>query len=286
VALLSRFNLNSFQTQTLFLLEERGPGVYTQEMLIEGNSLLSSVYVESADPGATVEVKYYDFTTGLKTVERFDLNDPHPVISDAEAPITDRRLVSKIHNKPIIEVTVLNGNVKFGVYVTVVLSFATDLDAALQLDGETANLSTDKGMPFMCYDEATGKFHFIRCDGGTLPVSIAGEVGDPVHLTYNGLSTPGIEQTLISSTVPVGKSRNMSKIYMSGRQPGTYTIDDGTNIIGTGRIGPSNLVSTFRWEPRLELVSGTSTNLKFTSLSGTPASDIDAYYMALDVDNT
>jgi hypothetical protein len=76
----------------------------------------------------------------------------------------------------------------------------------------------------------------------------------------------------------------MSKIYMSGRQPGTYTLDDGINIIGTGRIGPSNLVSTFRWEPRLELATGTTTNLKFTALSGPPASDIDAYYMALDID--
>lgn len=279
---LARFNLNQFQTQILLPLESRGPGTYTREMLVEGNSLLSSVFIESGDVGATVEVKYFDFTTGLISVERFDLDDAHPVLSTAAAPTTDRRLVSKIHNKPVLEAIVTGGSVKFGVYATVVLSFATDLDAALQLDGSTADLATDKGMPMVCYDEDQGKFFFIRCEDGTIPVSFS-EAGDPVHLKFAGVSTPGVEQTLITDTVPVGKKRRMSKIYMTGRQPGTYKLEDGSGIIATGRIGAARLVDTFSWEPRVELVAGTTITLKFTSLSGTPASDIEAYVMASDL---
>lgn len=279
---LARFNLNQFQTQILLPLESRGPGTFTRPMLVEGNSLLSSVFVESGDVGATVEVKYFDFTTGLISIERFDLSDPHPVIPTSAAPTTDRRLVSKIHNKPVMEAIVTGGEVKFGVYATVVSSFATDLDAALQFDNSTADVSTDKGMPFICYDEDQNKFFFVRCEDGVIPVS-ASEAGDAVHDTFTGISTPGIEQTLITSTVPVGKKRKMTRIYMTGRQPGTYKVEDGSGIIATGRIGAARLVDVFRWEPRLELAAGTTITMKFTSLAGAPASDIEAYLMASDL---
>lgn len=279
---LARYNLNQFQTQILLPLESRTAGTYTRPLQVEGNSILSSVFIESGDPGASVEVKYFDFTTGSIAIERYDLDDPHPVIASTSAPFTDRRLVSKIHNKPVLEAIVTGGSVKFGVYATVVLSFATDLDAALQLDGSTADLATDKGMPFICYDEDQNKFFFVRCEDGTIPVSQS-EAGDAVHLTFAGISTPGIEQTLITSTVPVGKRRKMTQLYVTGRQPGTYRLDDGSGIIASGRIGPAILKDVFRFEPRQEFAAGTTLTLKFTSLAGTPASDIEAYVMASDL---
>jgi len=279
---LARFNLNQYQTQTLFPLESRAAGTYTRKMLVEGNSLLSSVFIESGDPGASVEVKYYDFTTGTIASERYDLTDSHPVISVNDSPITDRRLVSRIHNKPVVEAIVTGGSVKFGLYVTVVASFATDLDSALQLDGEVANVLVDKGMPFMCYDEAQNKFHFVRCENGVIPVGIS-EAGESIHLAYQGVTTPGIEQTIITSTVAAGIERKLTKISVTGRHPVTYKLDNGSDIIASGRIGPAKLVDIFRWEPRYTLSAGATLSLKITALSGSPASDIEAYVMASDI---
>ena len=279
---LSRFNLNQFQTQILLPLETRAAGVYTREMLVEGNSLLSSVFVESGDVGASVEVKYFDFTTGTISTERYDLSDPHPVIPASSSPITDRRSITKIHNKPVVEATVVGGNVKFGVYGTVVSAFASDLDAALLLDGADFDSGTNKGLPVMCYDEVLQKAFVLRCENGVIPVGIS-EAGDEIHLRYSGVSTPGIEQTLILDTVPVGKERKMTKLYITGRHPGTYRLDDGSDIIASGRIGPGRLVDVFRWEPRLTRSAGVTFTLKFTALSGTPASDVEAYLMASDL---
>ena len=280
---LARFNLNQYQTQILLKLEPRAAGTYQINMLVEGNSLLSSVFVESADPGATVEVKYYDTTTGSLVGERFDLEDAHPVITDATLPVTDRRLVSKIHNKPIMEAIVTGGSVTFGVYVTVVQSFATDLDAALQLDNQVADLDTDKGMPMMVYDEVAGKFFMLRGENGVIPVSFS-EAGDAVHERFQGVSTPGIQQTLITTVVPPAKLRKIQKLIVTGRHPGTYKLSDGSAIIASGRIGPGNLVDQFVFEPRLEYAAGTTLTMTFTALSGTPASDIEAYFMASDLD--
>jgi hypothetical protein len=279
---LARYNLNEFQTQILLKLETRAPGVISRELLIEGNSLLSSVYIAAADPGASVEVKYFDYTTGAITAERYDLTS-HRVLTDADVGDTNRVTVSRIHNKPVVEATVLGGNVTFGVYATVVSSFVTDLDQALQLDGATADVLVDKGMPFMCYDEDKNQFFFVRCVDGTIPVSES-EAGDPVHEGAQSITTPGLEQTLISSTVPLAKIRKLKKVIVTCRQPGKYTIDDGSVIIGSGRTGAANLDSEFKWEPRRDFSAGTTLNLKFIADGSSPASDIEAYLMASDLD--
>jgi hypothetical protein len=279
---LARYNLNEFQTQILLPLEARGAGVITRELLIEGNSLLSSVFIAAADPGASVEVKYFDYTTGAITAERFDL-ESHRVLTTADVGDTNRITVARIHNKPVVEATVVGGSVTFGVYATVVSSFVTDLDQALQLDGATADVLVDKGMPFMCYDEDQNKFFFVRCVDGTIPVSES-EAGDPVFEDAQSVTTPGIEQTLISTTVPALKLRKLKKVIVTCRQPGKYKIDDGSVIIGSGRTGAANLDSEFKWEPRRDITAGTTLNVKFTADSASPASDVEAYLMASDLD--
>jgi len=74
----------------------------------------------------------------------------------------------------------------------------------------------------------------------------------------------------------------MTKLIVTGRHPGTYKLDDGSDIIATGRIGASRLVDTFKWEPRKTIPAGTTLTLKFNALSDSPSSDIEAYLMASD----
>lgn len=163
-------NLDQFQTNNILKLESRGVGVYENKMNIRGNSLLSSVFVKSISPGAVLQVNYYDTTTGSEdTPERFDLNSHDPV-TDADAGKTFRITVPRIHNKPIIEAIVTGGTVEFGVYITVVSSFVSDLDSALVRDQTPFEPLINKGMPMVCYDEANGVLGFVRCDDGKLQV--------------------------------------------------------------------------------------------------------------------
>jgi hypothetical protein len=120
-------NLDQFETSELLEFATRSDGTYKAQMMIRGNSILSSVFVKSVSPGATLKVNYFDTTSGTEQLsERFDLNG-HALITDADVGKTFRIVVSRIHNKPIIEAVVTGGTIEFGVYVTVVSDFPSEL---------------------------------------------------------------------------------------------------------------------------------------------------------------
>lgn len=270
-----------YQTKAIVPVQTLAPGVYTQRMLTQGNSLLSTVFVESLDGGASVATRYYDFTLGGDIGEQVDLAE-HVTITTALT--SDRITVPRMHDKPIVELTVTGGNVRVGIYVTVVASFATDLDAALKLDQQVADLFKDKGMPMMLYDENVGQFFFLRGEGGAIPITIS-EAGDPVHLVSadNLVTTPGTQQDLITDSVPSGKVRKLTQAMVVCRHPGTYLITADGDIIGSGRTGPASSRSMFTWNPRKSVPTGTELKVVFTGLAGTPAADIEAYLMGSDV---
>ena len=54
--------LTTAQTRDLLPLETRAAGTYLVDLLIEGNSLLSTVFVKSIT--GTVQVNYHESTTG------------------------------------------------------------------------------------------------------------------------------------------------------------------------------------------------------------------------------
>lgn len=173
--------LREYDTNTLLKLESRGASTYQAKMSTKTNSLLSSVFVKSIDAAATLAVNYYDTTTGTEADnERYDLAN-HELVTVADAGKTKRLTVTRIHNKPIVEAIVTGGNVEFGLYVTGVSSFASDLDAALVKDGQVADLANDKGMPFVCLKD-DGTFQMVECTSDGLKV-------DGVF-SEEGLTTP------------------------------------------------------------------------------------------------
>lgn len=175
--------LDEFQSSPYFLLKELGPGAYTQVSEIRGNSILSSIYVESIDPGATLQVNYYDTTTGAAAGERFDLAQ-HDLITDADVGGTFRILVGRIHRRVVAEAIIIGGNIKFSVYATAVTSTASDIDSALIRDGEDYTDPEDKAMPVAYLDEDTQQLFFVRGENGALKVTgtvtaLAGGKGVP-----------------------------------------------------------------------------------------------------------
>lgn len=176
--------LNEFQSIEFFALRQPGTatlisrsstggdnsdGVYTRSTRIQGNSILSTVYVHQIDPGATVKVRYLEATTGEIQGEELELN-AHADITVAGNP-PSKILVTRIHNKPICEVTVENGSAQFGVYATVVGSDASDIDSALQLEGSIVDFVIHKGIPIAGVDDSNA-WKFARfTDSGELKIA-------------------------------------------------------------------------------------------------------------------
>ena len=158
--------LKEFDTVTPLSLETRGPGVYNEPFLIEGNSILSTVFIASCDPGATLLVEYWDSTTGTEVGEEYPLR-AHPLFT---APKSDRMTVTRIHNKPNLRATVVGGSIRFGVYVTVVSSFPSELDEALRLECEPADLLLQKALPVAGYECERNRWNVLHTKNGHLRV--------------------------------------------------------------------------------------------------------------------
>jgi hypothetical protein len=174
--------LGLYESKPILPIKTLAAGTYIIPMFTEGNSLLSSVYVRSISGGGSVKVNYYDFGPGNNDLpgERYDLSS-HNLITTADT--TDRILVTKLHNKPHIEI-IVTGTVEMGIYLTVVASFASDLDTNMKLHEQLADLFKDKGLPAMGYDSSDGKFYFLPMDNGAVKITgsvsaIAGGKANP-----------------------------------------------------------------------------------------------------------
>jgi hypothetical protein len=210
---LPTIQLSEFETVATLPLQTRTPDTYFRMIAVSGNSILSSVFIESMDHGASLFVRYWDTTTGTETTEEYVLGQ-HRVLTIADLGpkgITDRETFTKIHDKTFQEVVVTGGNVRFGIYCTVVSSFATDLDAALQHENELVSTVLDKGLPIVVYEEDDGVWQFLRSTGGRLQVDVPNGIQVtqviPNRRLYDRKPalTPGIPTVQLTYTVPVGK---------------------------------------------------------------------------------
>ncbi len=160
--------LHEYESDSVLPLVSRSPGVYEQELLIRGNSLLATVFVDGADPGATVKVEWWDATTGKDLGEEFILGE-HDVLTSGGV---SRKTITRIHDKPTLRATVAGGNATFSVYVTVVSAFASDLDSALKLHDTAVQVSRDKGIPIAAWDTSDDNWKFLRTKNGRLQVDV------------------------------------------------------------------------------------------------------------------
>lgn len=280
-------SLQNDETDDLIPLSNRVAGSDSVLVRLRANSILSSVFVKSADPGASLTVVWTQTTSGTfeEDGEQQLLESEHTTFTIADIGNTQTRLITRIHHKPVVTWTLTGGAMEFGVMGSARAEAASDIDSALQLDASDVDIAEDKGIPTMCYDEDQGKFFFLRCVDGNLQFSLS-EAGDSVHLVADTISTPGTNQTLISSTVAAGKLRKVTAIHVSCRQAGRWVLTCGGATIGSGRTGPGNMNSSLTWTPRRDCTAGDLMELKFLSPTGKPASCVEAYLMASDLDVT
>ena len=271
--------LGQFETKAIVPLETRPVGVYIQKMGIAGNSLLSTVFVESIGGGGSVLVEYFDNGVGSDSGEKYTLNAHDPVISSLTS---DRILVTNFHDKPYVQITVTGASARFGIYATVVLSTASDIDNALKKEGEIVILPSDKGIPQMIYDPVAGLWHFATGAAGVQNVNVIGSVsivdnGEPVFTEAASTTTPGIIQTLLSYTVPALKTLNLLSVVLACRQETSFQIYGDGALIGSGRTGAAAPNAIFNYRVARSYVAGKIVEIKATARSGSVAADIECY---------
>lgn len=166
--LLKSFTLNRYDSQQLVQLGSRAAGTYEAKIGLNGNSVLVSLFIKSMDVGATVTVNYYDDVSG----ESRRLIGSHGLLS-GETDFHSKLVVTEIHNKFITEVIITGGSVECMVMGTMVDNFPIDIKGIL--DGATANLANDTGLPSVLYNPDDGKFYLAtgNASGATLVQEVA-----------------------------------------------------------------------------------------------------------------
>ncbi len=239
MAILEARILRTEDTDVLFGLAARSAGSTIQLIASNGNSILSSLFVKDADPGTTVEVKYFQTSSGTleEDGERQDLV-AHPVKGLADAGETNTILVTRLHNKPACEIIITGpGTITFGVYVSIRSETASDLDSALKLDDETADLIADKGIPMVCLNEdgPTDVWKMVRCsDAGILvdvvsgTIDISGVTNEVDEREFGTASVVfGASSNLISFTP--GADLRVHRIMVGGDGAGEFTVKIGSD---------------------------------------------------------
>jgi hypothetical protein len=219
--------LKTFDSVVPYELQMRSAGVGEYEFLVEGNSILSTVFIETIDLGATLLVEYTDTTTGRDVGEVYALAE-HRVLNTALD--IDRITITRIHNKPKVKYTLTGGSAKFSIYITVVSTFASDLDNALQLENSAVNLFRHKGIPIAALETTANVWSFLRTLNGKLQVDVANVLqttqqlinkrlfGESLTLAFAGQST------LITYTVPEAISFYLLSGYGTSDTFGLFEI--------------------------------------------------------------
>jgi hypothetical protein len=279
-------NLDEFQSTHILTLDTRSAGLSdTIRLMIEGNSLLSSIFVKSITGSPSLQVRYFEITSGLEQDEQRYIGDEHPAITAASS-VPDQRLLTPFHNKVFCEIDITGtGTMEFGIYVTVVSSFASLLDRALKNHLETVDLNLDQGMPLVLQDPSDGKWYLAKGDEGCLTISgtVSTIPGSGSFVQAQTTTTPGVEQTIFTFAVPALTTRNISNLKVSCRLPTSFNLEAGGVIIASGRTGAGVPNARSTWFPARPVAAGATVSLKLTARSGLPAADVEAYLDSSDV---
>jgi hypothetical protein len=259
-------------------------GVFEIKLFPQGNSLLSTLFVKNS-VGATVTVGYYEATTGEDDGEEF-LLESHVTPADG---LADKIIVNKIHNKPRLRVTVTGAGAMLGVYVTVVSSFAGDLDSSLFKDNSAADLLVDLGSQQVIYDPALGRHFFVTGSMGVQNVNITNgisvsEEGTPHYLRGQVTAVPSGSVDVLTEIVPASTVRKLRQIWVTALNDGDFSLQADGVEIAAGRIDNVAHNVHFTFNPPRPISAGVTIVLKYISDDEpTFACPVTAFLSASDV---
>jgi len=271
------FRLELYSSIHVFPMQTLGAGTHIQAVAPYGNAILSTIWVKAIDPGATIQVKWFDLGPGNGDFpgERIYLGT-HILISTAD--VSDRIIVPRLHNKAFCEVTITGGNVTFGIYASSVADFP---QTSPYLDGQVAALANDAGNANVIYDPSDGKFYLMRGSNGALNVTVVGGTLqetdiDPLIFSFRGLTTPNVSQVLITQTVPTSRLWKLRSCKIISRCYGAFVLKLNSDIIGEGKCSAAENNPVFLLTPYFKANAGDIISVEFIQNFGT-AMDLAAY---------
>lgn len=120
--------LRQNETVATFALTSRPAGTYYQDLVADGNAIVSTLFVDEIDPGASVSVTFEDIGLSEKNFDVTFLGN-HEVINTA--PAISKTSVTRFHNKPRIKVVVTGGSAVFGLWATLKSEAVSDIQFGL-----------------------------------------------------------------------------------------------------------------------------------------------------------
>ena len=98
--------------------------------------------------------------------------------------------------------------------------------------------------------------------------------------TASTVTTPGVQQTLITYAVPASVSHDVHRVAISCRQDGKALIEVNGSTVGIVRTSPAKVDAVFVWTPPVTAATTQTVSVKFTARTGSPVTDVDAFLMA------
>jgi hypothetical protein len=96
------------------------------------------------------------------------------------------------------------------------------------------------------------------------------------------VTTPGVEQTLITYVVPVNKVVSLQSLKVTCRIETSFKILVDALVIGSGRTGAAIANACFDWTPERDVIAGQTITVKALVMSGRAAgADLEAYLQGI-----
>lgn len=264
--------IKEFETQELFPLREVSPGTYHIPLQIQGNSLLSSLLVTDVSHGASIEVNYFQTTTGEETEERSPLVSHAAKFAGSSA--ADTIIVARVHLKPVVEVVISGGNVTFGLMVTMVSAFASDIESSLFKD-DYQIVGTERGIPLMVVDDASGRMKFVRSKDGKLITNIEPS-GEHVHVTHSDTLDPD-ERRLILKKQQFNKSFKMAQFTVVSASDYRVTVQVNGSLTLSSRTSKYQPQSDQHLDPYRIAPANSVVTIEAHRLSAEDDGSLDVY---------
>lgn len=264
--------IKEFQTQELFPLREVSPGTYHIPLQIEGNSLLSSLLVTDVSVGAVIQVNYFQTTTGDEADERTPLVSHAAKFAGSTA--ADTIIVARVHLKPVVEVVISGGNVTFGLMVTMVSAFASDIESSLFKD-DYAVVGTERGIPLMTIDDSTGRMKFMRSKDGKL-ITNEEPSGEHVHMTHSDTLDPD-ERRLVLKKQQFDKSFRMAQFTVVSASDYRVTVQVNGSLTLSSRTSKYQPQSDQHLDPYRIAPANSVVTIEAHRLSAEDDGSLDVY---------
>lgn len=108
--------------------------------------------------------------------------------------------------------------------------------------------------------------------------------GDPLHIPFEGVTTPGVIQTLFSVTNPDNFNRDLYQVIISCEFSGVVKVYLGDVFIGSARTGPGETQALIQWNPPYPTLAGQTIVVTFEQRPASPVVGIEAYLSFAEIE--